>query len=353
MYKDKSGIYYVSLTTPGGDRLRKSTGTRDKKLASDLEALWKTEMLRSASFGNSVDPTFEDIETWYLKDHGSTTNAGAFKSCRFLFAGKTSAISPDTVEECVHMMIEKGNSIATVRRNLSVISSAYTKAAKTKQFRGVHNPIKGNLPKAEAQERIRWEEKVVINNLAAAALPVVQDFIMAAAYSGMRRGELLNLTWDRVNLPREILYLNPEHQKGRRYSVVPMNAILKDVILRRFRERAEFSPDSYRVFLHEGKPVDPNWLRHRFTEACEKVGLKDFRIHDLRHCFCTWLFLDGADLYAVKEAARHTDIRTTLKYTHMASERLRETVSLLDGVVPGDAPDVVVDMQVPLINRGG
>lgn len=71
-------------------------------------------------------------------------------------------------------------------------------------------------------------------------------------------------------------------------------------------------------------------MKRSFANACDKAGIKDFRIHDLRHCCAAWLVQSGVSIRAVAELLRHSDIRVTMRYAHLAPETVRAAVAVLD-----------------------
>ena len=78
-----------------------------------------------------------------------------------------------------------------------------------------------------------------------------------------------------------------------------------------------------------------------FHVALKKAGITNFRFHDLRHTFASWLVMDGASLMEIKELLGHHDITMTMRYAHLAPDRLRDAVGRLDRVFFGaeqDAP---------------
>ena len=65
-------------------------------------------------------------------------------------------------------------------------------------------------------------------------------------------------------------------------------------------------------------------------DACRKrAGLPEFRIHDLRHSFASFLVNAGRSLYEVQQLLGHADIRTTSRYAHLSRDTLREAVEVV------------------------
>lgn len=343
MYRDKTaGNYHVSLTGPGGRRTRPSTGTSDKKLAREIETRWKAEALRVSKLGELPAWDFDTVMLWYLDEieggRSEATEKHAIARVTPWFQHKVVAkLLPQHIDACVTGLREDELSDHTIRRYLAVISSAFTKAGKSPRFRGLPNPIKGLMPTVDQHDhRLRWEEKPVVHQLAQACTDAAMtDLVMSAAYSGMRMGEQRGLTWSRVDFKRDLIHLRPEDQKGKRNSVIVLNRTAREALIARKRVSATLHPASPYVFAHGvgaklGRPLEKDWIEWRFEKAVASVGLEDFHYHDLRHCFCTWLVLGGADVNMVREMARHKDIRTTLKYVHLSADHLRKHAAGLD-----------------------
>jgi site-specific recombinase XerD len=69
--------------------------------------------------------------------------------------------------------------------------------------------------------------------------------------------------------------------------------------------------------------------------ACRKVGIFDFRFHDLRHTFASHLVMRGVGLRAVQELLGHCDLKFTMRYAHLAPGHLRDSVNALNDLGGG------------------
>ncbi len=79
-----------------------------------------------------------------------------------------------------------------------------------------------------------------------------------------------------------------------------------------------------------GKKIYPNNLRTSFYTVLRKVGIEDFRWHDLRHTFATRLAQAGVDLYKISRLLGHKDIKMTQRYAHHCPDSLRNGVEILE-----------------------
>ena len=84
------------------------------------------------------------------------------------------------------------------------------------------------------------------------------------------------------------------------------------------------------VFLSgTGTKINRSNLKRTLKKVLKKVGIENFRFHDLRHTFATRLVQRGEDIYKVAKLMGHKDIRMTQRYAHHSSESLRSGVDIL------------------------
>jgi integrase len=148
------------------------------------------------------------------------------------------------------------------------------------------------------------------------------DLVEFALFTGMRRGEVLGLTWERVDRARGVVLLDITKNSRRRE--VPLNS-RADAVLARRGSKSNGSVFGFRRWDH---------YRTAWDLAVERARLVDFRFHDLRHTFASWAVQRGATLQEVKDLLGHSSLAMVMRYAHLSPEHLRTAVARLDAALP-------------------
>ena len=337
-YKRKdSAVWWISYTDPNGQRVRKPTGTTNRKEAKALECKWRLEAHRTQQWDEQPARTFDELMLDYLKATENTKFSHVRDRCSMkhlypIFTGKRlSDISTIDIRVYVHQRKADGAAASTINKEVGLMSSAITYACKEWDW-NLTNPVQGNRVR-EPEGRTRWISREEAQALIASAgceprAPHLPDFLRLALHTGMRRGEILGLEWRRVDLRSNLIYLDAKHTKSKRRRSIPLNPVARDALLSRARFRATHCPDSPWIFCHtNGDRIGD--IKHSFTSACQRAGIEDFRIHDLRHTCAAWLVQAGVPLDRVRDLLGHSSIATTEIYAHLAPENVREAVNML------------------------
>ena len=152
------------------------------------------------------------------------------------------------------------------------------------------------------------------------------DVVRFATGTGLRRGELINLRWNAVDLKGRMLTVkNTEsfQTKSGRERYVPLVGEALRVACQLQEERVS-EADGYVLKSASGEQLYGNYLSKRFREYRRLAGLpKHLHFHSLCHTFASWFVLRGGDLYRLKEIMGHADMKTTLVYAHLRPDALR------------------------------
>ncbi len=137
--------------------------------------------------------------------------------------------------------------------------------------------------------------------------------VRLALYTGMRQGELTGLRWSQVDLGRGLASL-PRTKSGYPRSVALSRPAVE--LLTEVRRRRSLSPF---VFGHPGMRMRsaPAFPRLAWDRAVAAAGLWDFRFHDLRHSFASYLLSAGATLPELAAALGHRSLQMVSRYAHL------------------------------------
>jgi len=188
------------------------------------------------------------------------------------------------------------------------------------------NPAQGmKMPRVPAG-RVRYLQPVELHAVLEACPQWLRPIAGLLAFSGMRRSEVLGSRW--LDLDRNgerIILPQTKNGDGR---IVWLNSLACQVLDSIPRNGAR--PTDF-VFPASDK-VSPENVSLAFLRVCRKVGIADFRLHDLRHTAASWLRMSGADLQDVAELLGHRDLRMTKRYSHLSPAHLSAAVKRLDVV---------------------
>ena len=151
--------------------------------------------------------------------------------------------------------------------------------------------------------------------------PMALAAIRLLIYTGARRSEILSLKWEHVDLKRGVLTL-PTSKTG--FKVVMLNEPARAVLtaLPRVEENPYVLPG-----LREGRHlvnVSDTWYMVR-----DLAGLKDVRLHDLRHSLASVGAAAGLSLPIIGGLLGHTQAQTTKRYSHLAADPLKAAAELV------------------------
>ena len=212
---------------------------------------------------------------------------------------------------------------ASVNRELAFLKRAYNVAIADGLLET--NPVRQVKLLKENNARVRYLTDVEEVRLRAETGETHWPIVALALNTGLRRGELFALRWEHVDFTTNVLTI-PRTKAGRTRHV-PMNAEVRAIL----ETRESRLRSSYVLARTTGdRPLhSQNFVNRIFTPALQRARIDDFRWHDLRHTFASRLVMRGIDLRTVQELLGHTDVRMTLRYSHLSPAHLLHAVETL------------------------
>lgn len=341
LYKRKSTPYwYADYTDSSSKRVRCSTGTADRKEAEALEAKWKLEAYQGKYWDAEPTRTFDELFLKYLQSVAGQKKSAerdvyVVKQLKPFFTGmELGALKRSDVRVYIDKRKADGVGAATINREVGLFSAAINYARREWDW-NIPNNVEGMLQKTP-EGRVRSLTLAEARRLVQEAgkstkAPLLVHFLRLALNTGCRRDEMLRLEWRRVDLKANLILLEGSNTKSGKRRSIPINMEARAALLDLARYRAEHCPDSPWVFVHpNGERLQS--IRTGFRRLLKRVGIEDFRIHDLRHTCASWLVSAGQQLTAVRDLLGHSTIKMTERYAHLSPENVRVAVSALDGV---------------------
>ncbi|MFF5427039.1 MULTISPECIES: tyrosine-type recombinase/integrase [unclassified Streptomyces] len=256
------------------------------------------------------------------------------------------------------LQLEKKTTAATAKESHRVLRTALSAACREELI--VRNVAKlVEPPRAAVRDLSPWSLDETLNFLAAARRdPLYAAFVLAIAM-GLRRGEIVGLRWNDIDLENRVLLVRQQVQrrrgvlyndetKGRRSRAIPLPAMcLAPLRWHRIRQKAtyeatgtEWTATGYVFATRTGRPVEPRNVHRSFVRVSEAAGLRLIRLHDARHGCATLLTAAGVAPRVVMEILGHSQISLTMDvYTHVVQDTQREAISHMDRLLTRKRPD--------------
>ena len=339
-YRLPSGRQGQKLLGPAwSGRGRPPTGYYTKRTAEDWLRDFLDEARRGASAG-SVAPgiTFAEAAEEYLRfaeqDRGcKPSTIRGYRSQ--LNAHLLPAFGSTRIEDITEREIERWRAGMVGSRDARPVLSNKTKNHQLVLLHGIfRRAVKVyGLPRNPLANVDRYRVKAsgdievfspeeVWSLVRAAASELDAAIYLTAAFTGLRRGEILGLRWRDVDFGAFTIRVRASYAAGKlttpksgKVRAVPMAPDVASV-LAKIGQREQFVDADDFVFANsDGLPLNGDALSSRYERALEAAGLRRLRFHDLRHTFGTRMIRE-ADVRRVQEWMGHADIQTTMKYLH-------------------------------------
>lgn len=220
---------------------------------------------------------------------------------------------------CHDELLRTGYAKATANRSMVITKIIFNLAKRLGTPGAEVNPVAGIkfADPQNARERYLTKEETqrLLRALDESENSQLRFIVPLLLLTGARKREILDATWDEINLEKR--YLRVPLSKSGKPRLIPLSSAAMEVLQRVPRtEGCPYvvpNPDTGKPYVS----VYASWDRAR-----KKAGLQDVRLHDLRHSYASSLVNAGTSIYVVSKVLGHSQIKNTMRYSHLSQETL-------------------------------
>lgn len=367
-------IWYASYSLPGGKRIKESLGTTNKRQAQELHDKRKAELWRVDRLGDFPDVTFEEACLRWIEEKSDKksldTDKGRIGFWLEHFEGvRLKDITEARIYSAVSRMHNRSNleiwkARVEAARKKGKPDPVYVAKPVTTSTKAKHLALMKAILRAAERDwkwlekapvikipnvrnkRVRWLEKDEAKRLIDECPEPLKSVVKFALATGLRRSNIINLEWQQIDMQRRVAWVNPEDSKSNRAIGVALNDTACKVLRDQIGNHHKF------VFVHTkaGRRPDgsitPAVRKMRVDDgrawksACKRAGIEDFRFHDLRHTWASWLIQSGVPLSVLQEMGGWESIEMVRRYAHLAPNHLTEHAKQIDSIFNDDVPNM-------------
>jgi len=348
--------FYIRYQDSSGKRIREKIGWASEGITAAYAFQIKNERMRSIRLGDEAIPiqkkkkqsiTFDEFfNQKYLPFAESNKSRTSYTREKQLYntwikptIGDKALkdISSFDIEKIKKIMKDEGKAPRTIEYAIAVIRQVFNKAldwgiyTKTNPASKVKKPKKDNrrmrfLTKEEAERLLKELKEHSIQ---------VYEMAYLSLYTGMRFGEITNLTWQDIDFQNGIITIkDPKNDESR---VAYLTDNLKELLTNKYKREKPKDPSELLFKDSNGNKITK--VSHTFFRTVNKLGLNDgitdprdkVVFHTLRHTFASWLAIQGTPIYTIKELMGHKTLAMTERYSHLIPDAKREAVEKLFG----------------------
>jgi integrase len=358
--KKLRGRWVAEFRTPDGERVRRVSPVQTKRGAEAFELHLRSGMPTSASSTSTPCspeeeagpvPTLEAFAREFLECYAVPNNKPSEVVSKetilrvhwlpFFESRRLDEIGARDIERYKAAKLQQGLKAATINNHLAVLRKLMGVAVEWEVIETAprFRRLKTDPPRFDW---LRPDESCRFLAAIAQQYPQWKALFTMALHTGLRRGELFGLHWADLDLHAGAVHVRHsvyrgrlQRPKGGRGRSVPLSntlaaAMRSHQLNTRLKGALVFPGADGQLSRHQDHVDRP------LHGALRLAGLRRIRFHDLRHTFASQLVSAGRSLKEVQELLGHQSIQMTMRYAHLAPDRMREAVLVLDGLAGDD-----------------
>lgn len=325
----RGSTWYIDFATPSGERVRRSAGTSNKAQAQELHDKLKLESWRVDRLGDKPRYTWDEAgHKWLIESsHKKTYREDAKKLAWFQQYLRGRVLAEISRDEIAAIGEKKRieSSGATANRYLALIRSILRKACY--EWEWIEKAPKIRLY-PESKRRVRWitpeQSKQLLQELPAHQ----RDIMLFALSTGLRQANVLELAWNQVDLDRQTAWIHGDKAKGKEDIHISLSEFSVSLLQRQLGKHPEH------VFTYAGKSIGQVNTK-AWRAALVRAGIENFRWHDLRHTWASWLVQNGTPMYDLQEMGGWKSAEMVRRYAHLAPAQMAKHADVVGSLLYG------------------
>lgn len=321
LFQRKNGIWYIQINR----NQKRSLGTKNKQEAERLFRKIKREYLAGKLIQLEKSYSLKNFLFEYIKWAENNLSDSSVRNIKrsfdlFLKIIGNKPLSHYRKKDIEDYKAERAKVVkpASINIEIRTIRAGFGKAVEWEYLQ--KNPFSGVKEIKTHQKPLKYLDKKKIAKVLETleGYPSVWKHIfLIALNTGGRLSEIANLTWQDIK-DGFVVFKNTKNRKVR---YVPISKELQKVL-----DEMALQRKGSKLFSFS----DKLYISKKFKKIFRESGLsEDYTFHCLRHTFASRLAMNGVDLVTIKQLLGHSDIRTTMIYSHLTTKHLKQAMELL------------------------
>lgn len=360
----KGNKYYiiVDIYDDKGKRKRKWISGFDKKSEAQLALPRILTEIQDGKFIDTDNITVRDYLKLFLQDYAKP-NLAATTYDKYYYASKKISkiignmklqkLKPIHVQNMMNKLNGQDIKPSTIQSYFRMFSTALNQAIKWQII--LNNPCLAISPPRQEKEKLKVLNPEQIQILIESSKEhAIYPVIMLGLMCGMRRGEILGLTWDNVDLVSGKIYIQSNMVQAGKEIIVKetktstgtrsvdisskliqfLKSLKKQQIENKLLFGEKYIDNNFVCKWMDGNTFRPDYIPSAFKKILIKAELPQIRFHDLRHTHASMLLLAGENPKVVQERLGHSSIKITLDtYSHLIPTMQKSAADKMEGLV--------------------
>ena len=327
VYKKENGKWYCRGRVEGERYHILCAGASNKQEAKIIDDAHRFKLLQKHR--GLVEETQQYtlgyiMDNWVLscKTNNKSDKDAIIESkyiCKYFGKNKNiMSIKTTDIDKFKLYLLQKGRSKATVNRYLAGIKRAYNLLIIDDLID--YNPVKrGSMLDAD-NKRTRYITKEEWQKLKKELPEKIYLIVIVALLTGFRLSNVLNLSWEQINLDMRFIELLKQENKGGKIIRQPISDGLYEVLTQLKPKKTGY------LFINPDTNKPYTTIKKSFNSALKRADIENFTFHDLRRTFGTWLLQEGVDIRTIQVLLSHSDISTTERYLGVTHEYNKQAI---------------------------